>query len=248
MPVKYSIIIPAFNEEAFLPRTLAHLQRSMHNIEEEGELIVVDNNSTDKTALIAKEYGADVVFEAINQISRARNAGAGLARGEYLIFLDADTLLDDSLIRTALDVLESGSCCGGGTEVSLDHQTQWWSQLLLDSWNRLSVKLHLAAGCFVYCLREGFEAVGGFSEQVYASEEIWFSRALRAWGRQHNMRFQIIRGNPVVTSGRKLDWYTPGKIVLFSLPILIFPPLLRVQYFCSPWYTRPDNRPGKNDC
>ena len=115
------------------------------------------------------------------------------------------------------------------------------AQLVLDFWNWVSRKLYLAAGCFIYCLREGFDAVNGFSEAVYASEEIWLSRDMRAWGKKNNMNFCIIEKNPILTSIRKLDWYTPGKLVLYSLPILIFPPLLRVQYFCSQWYRRPEN-------
>ena len=69
MKVIYSIIIPAFNEELFLPDTLAHLQIAMDKIEDKAELIVVDNNSTDDTAKIAEKYGARVVFEKVNQIS-----------------------------------------------------------------------------------------------------------------------------------------------------------------------------------
>ena len=91
MSIDYSVIIPAFNEEAFLPQTLNYLQESMSRIDEQGEVIVVDNNSSDRTADIAREYGTQLVFEAVNQISRARNAGAKIAQGEYLIFLDADT-------------------------------------------------------------------------------------------------------------------------------------------------------------
>jgi glycosyltransferase involved in cell wall biosynthesis len=246
MPLNYSVIIPAFNEEEYLPTTLACLQESMHKLKEHGELIVVDNNSNDRTAEIAREYGARLIFEPVNQISRARNAGARAATGEYLIFLDADTLLNDSLLRAALEALNSGQYCGGGARVCLDGPLSYLPQLVLNFWNWVSRKYRFAAGCFVYCRRDSFEAAGGFSEAVYASEEIWLSRKLRIWGKQHNMKFLIIDTTPIVTSMRKLDWYTPGKILLFLLPILIFPPLLRVQYFCSHWYRRPGNSKEKS--
>ncbi|MFT5132091.1 MAG: glycosyltransferase involved in cell wall biosynthesis [Gammaproteobacteria bacterium] len=235
----YSVVIPAFNEEAFLPRTLQRLKNSMDKIEEQGEIIVVDNNSSDKTAEIARDYAAHVIFEAVNQISKARNAGAKAASGKYLIFLDADTLIDEKLIQTALNALKSGAVCGGGTLVALEGETPLIAKLFLSLWNWSSIKLNLAAGCFIYCLREAFEAVNGFSEEVYASEEIWLSRALGIWGKQFNMKFHIIGDHPIVTSNRKLDWYTPGRLVLFYLPIVIFPPLVRIQYFCSSWYQRP---------
>ncbi len=76
-----------------LPATLDALQKAMKAIDMAGEMIVADNNSRDRTPEIAREHGAIVVFEPINQISRARNAGAKAARGRYLIFLDADTII-----------------------------------------------------------------------------------------------------------------------------------------------------------
>ena len=89
MLVKYSIIVPAFNEEVFLPKTLATICEVMKEIEIPGEIIVVNNNSTDGTATIPERYGAKVIFEPKNQISRARNSGAKVAKGDYLIFIDA---------------------------------------------------------------------------------------------------------------------------------------------------------------
>lgn len=92
MVIDYSIIIPAYNEEALLANTLEVLHKTMAEIPLSGEIIVTDNNSTDRTPEIAKAVGAKVVFEPINQISRARNTGAKHAEGRYLVFIDADTL------------------------------------------------------------------------------------------------------------------------------------------------------------
>ena len=74
----YSIVVPAYNEEKLLPATLRTLRQAMNGAssERQGEIIVVDNNSTDTTADIARQAGVRVVFEPINRISRARNAGA----------------------------------------------------------------------------------------------------------------------------------------------------------------------------
>jgi glycosyltransferase involved in cell wall biosynthesis len=182
-----------------------------------------------------------VVFEAVNQISKARNSGAKLAQGEYLIFLDADIRVDEKLIYSALKALKSGEVCGGGSEVNLQEEVSLLPRSFLKIWNLVSRTLNVAAGCFIFCLREAFESVNGFSKEVYASEEIWLSRNLRIWGKKRGMKFRIIVDNSVYTSARKLEWYSTGKLVLFYLPILIFPPLLRVQYFCNTWYQRPDN-------
>jgi glycosyltransferase involved in cell wall biosynthesis len=237
--VKYSIIIPAFNEEVFLPKTLAKICEAMEKIKMPGEIIVVNNNSTDGTAAIPERYGAKVVFEPINQISRARNTGAKAANGSYLIFLDADTNIPPILLQSALETLDCGHYCGGGVTVAMDGTLSQVMQYVLNFWNWLSVKYDLAAGCFIFCTKEGFEAIGGFSERVYASEEIWLSLGLKSWGKKQNLSFRIITDPPAVTSMRKLEWYSPLQMLLLSLPVLIFPPLVLFQWFCKHWYRRP---------
>lgn len=244
MTIEYSVIIPAYNEEAYLPLTLQYLKDAMADIKLDGEIIVVDNNSNDGTSRIAHENGAIVVFEPINQISRARNSGARQARGKFLIFLDADTSISRELLATALDHLSGGLCCGGGVLVQPAESPPAAARYVMEFWNRLSMKLGLAAGCFVYCLREAFQQTGGFSERVYASEEIWLSRKLRAWGGANNMRFVIIDTCPITTSLRKLQWYSAPRLLILSVPILLFPPAIFFKGLCSTWYKRPgrDNK------
>ncbi len=239
MLMEYSVIIPAYNEEAYLSKTLSALKTAMSSIKYAGEIIVVDNNSSDNTAEIAKSFETKLVFEPINQISRARNAGVSEADGRYLIFLDADTVISPDLLQAALVMLESGKCCGGGVLVNMDKSLSKTMQRTLDFWNWLSMRFGLAAGCFIYCLREGFEAIGGFSEKVYASEEIWFSSQLKSWGKKHEYDFRIISDQSAITSSRKLDWYAPWEILLLSLLVLLFPPAVCFRLLCFPWYRRP---------
>ena len=73
---RYSVIIPAYNEEHWLAIILPALKKSMAAVDMQGEVIVVDNNSSDGTARVAEEQGVNVIFKLINQISRTRNAGA----------------------------------------------------------------------------------------------------------------------------------------------------------------------------
>jgi len=241
MSPRYSIIIPAYNEEKWLPRTLSAMEKAMKTMVVPGEIIVVDNNSSDQTSRIAAQYNARVVFEPVNQISRARNTGAQVARGRFFIFLDADTFLSPTLLHTALNNLSSGVCCGGGCMVEMDTSMGHFNNKILDMWNWISLTFGFAAGCFIYCLKEGFEAAGGFSEKVYASEEIWFSRRLQAWGKRHGMDFRIITSPPITTSSRKLNWFSPVQLVLTALVLTMFPFLLRFRSFCSHWYYRPKN-------
>ena len=241
MNITYSVIIPAYNEENWLPQTLDGLKTAMIACDLPGEIVVVDNNSTDRTAQIAAARGARVIFERRNQISRARNAGAGAARGDYFIFLDADTHLPPELLNKALKHLESGACCGGGAWVSSLEAPPAALQRSIDLWNRMSRAFSWAAGCFIYTLRQGFEAVGGFSEKVYASEEIWFSRQLRAWGKSRGLTFRVIKHPPIVTSVRKLNGFTPRQAVLLIF-IMLFPLALRSRRLCSFWYSRPGQK------
>jgi glycosyltransferase involved in cell wall biosynthesis len=246
MTISYSVIIPAYNEEDWLPATLGALQEAMKAIDMIGEVIVTDNNSDDRTAAIAREYGASVVFEPVNQISRSRNAGAKAARGRYLIFLDADTMLSTALLQKALNNLSGGACCGGGAKVIYEGELPGIVSGVTELWNRFSVGFGMAAGCFVYCLKEAFDAVGGFSQNVYASEEIWLSWKLRTWGKQRHMDFRIISDPPLITSSRKLKWFSLpgmfGMLMVFSF----FPFAVRYRPLCRLWYERPTNEKERN--
>jgi len=242
MTTGYSIIIPAYNEEKWLTRILPNLKQAMDMSEVSGEVIVVDNNSTDGTARVARRHNTQVVFEPVNQISRARNTGAGIAKGRYLIFLDADTFFSPVLLKTALHHLSSGRFCGGGCLVDFDKPISHFSRKILDLWNWISITFNVAAGCFIYCLRDGFEAIGGFSEKVYAGEEIWFSHELRSWGQAYNMGFQMISSPRIITSSRKLDSFSPFQLALSAVVLTIFPFSVRFRRLCSHWYYRPKNR------
>ena len=240
--IDYSIIIPAYNEEDYLPATITALQKAMATLDLHGEIIVVDNNSSDNTATIATDHGVKVVFEPVNQISRARNAGAREANGRYLIFVDADTIVPLELLQQALINLESGKIIGGGACVSGNIKIHFSLQLLLTLWNGISILTRNAAGSFIYCQRDAFEAIGGFSENVYASEEIWLSRKLKKLGRKRKQRFKIIKQPPVITSMRKMQWHSPFYIYLYFLLLALFPFAVRIKSLCTFWYRKPSEK------
>ena len=237
--IEYTVIIPAYNEEELLPGTFTALKSAMTTVAMAGEVIVVDNNSTDNTAEIARKFEARVIFEKINQISRARNAGAKYARGIYLLFLDADTLISPDLLQTALQNLKNKQYSGGGSTFIPDKTIKPFYQRGVDIWNWFSVRSEIAAGSFIYCLRDGFEAVGGFSEKVYASEEVWFSINYKRWGRTRGLSFKIIDTAPVITSMRKIDWYSSPQIILMLVLLVLCPFIMRSRTLCHLWYYRP---------
>jgi glycosyltransferase involved in cell wall biosynthesis len=117
--VKVSVVVPAFNEERLLEGSLAAIRDAMA-VFPQSELIVCDNNSTDRTAEIARAAGATVVFEPVNQIARARNRGAAGASGDWLVFVDADSYPDAALFKAALKEMRGGKCIGGGATVAFD--------------------------------------------------------------------------------------------------------------------------------
>src|SRR5439155_21783909 len=120
--MKISVVVPAFNEERLLPGSLSSIRAAMEGIVRRGwesELIVCDNNSTDRTAEIARGAGAQVVFEPVNQIGRARNRGAAAASGDWLIFIDADSHPSAELFAEVAGQIEAGRCLAGGCTVRL---------------------------------------------------------------------------------------------------------------------------------
>ena len=86
---RFSIVIPAWNEAEYLPECLMSL--SHQDFPGTVEIIVVDNNSSDRTAQVAKEYGATVIHEPVQGVCQARQTGTVAARGEIVVSSDADT-------------------------------------------------------------------------------------------------------------------------------------------------------------
>ena len=205
-----SFVVPAYNEELLLGRTLDAIDAAARACGEPFEMIVVDDASTDHTAEIAAEHGAHVVPVHNRQISRTRNAGARAATGDIFFFVDADTLITPAVVAAALAALRSGAV-GGGCAVQFDGKLPLYGRLLLGTLLPLYRLLGIAAGCSLFCTREAFEKVGGFDERLMAAEELAFSRGLARVG-----RVAILRES-VITSGRKLrTWSVLEVLGLFA--------------------------------
>ena len=245
--LEYSVIIPAYDEEVLLADTIGSLCKGMEEMPEiAGEIIVVDNNSSDRTASVARSVGARVVFEPLNQISRARNAGAREAKGKRFLFVDADTQVPPRLLAQALAAMKAEKVGAGGSTLHFDSDVPQGvsSAQLIERWNCISRTFRLAAGSFLFCLREAFESVGGFSEKVFAGEEIFLSIALKRWCWRNDRNFRILDEFPVVTSSRKLAWYSKRRLYAVILLPCLCPFLLRSKRFCRFWYERPESSSG----
>jgi glycosyltransferase involved in cell wall biosynthesis len=110
-----SFLIPAYNEEALIGRAIASIQESAKVCGlDRFEIVVCNNDSTDRTAELAESVGARVILETHRQIARARNAAAGAAVGSRLVWLDADAILTPVVLKATWEAFESGAFCGGG--------------------------------------------------------------------------------------------------------------------------------------
>jgi glycosyltransferase involved in cell wall biosynthesis len=221
--VKISVIVPAFNEERLLPESLACIRAAMQAFAAAGwrsELIVCDNNSTDRTAEIARTAGARVVFEPINQIARARNAGAAQAGGDWLVFVDADSYPDAALFVDVVEAIRQGRCIAGGSTVRVDTRNVA-VRAIVGWWNATSRVTRWAAGSFIFCEAETFRRIGGFGEEWYAAEEIDLFRRLKREARRRRRRIVILHRHPLVTSARKARLYTLRETLRFYVGLFV---------------------------
>jgi glycosyltransferase involved in cell wall biosynthesis len=192
-----SFIIPAHNEEELIGRTLASIHESARKLGGEYEIIVVNDTSTDRTGIIALDFGARVLAVNHRQIAATRNAGAAAAAGEVFFFVDADTVINPRVIRAALKALQRGAA-GGGCILRTDGEIPLYAAVLVCAVRVLQPIIGMAGGCFLFCTRKTYLASGGFDTTMFAAEEVDFGARLKRVG-----RFVILR-ECVVTSGRKL--------------------------------------------
>jgi glycosyltransferase involved in cell wall biosynthesis len=237
--VKISVVVPAFNEERLLPETLRSIRAAMEAFERRGwasELIVCDNNSTDRTAEIARAEGARVVFEPINQISRARNRGAAEAGGDWIFFVDGDSEPSVELFSDAAQAVAGGRCLAGGATVAYPNPPLA-AIPVIGMWNALSRIARWAAGSFIFCDAAAFRAVGGFNEELYASEEVDLFRRLKRIARRDERTILILHRHPLLTSDRKLRLYSWGELIRFGLKTVVSRgKTLRSRDDCFAWY------------
>ncbi len=237
--MKISVVGPAYNEQRLLRSTIASIRAAMAAFDARGwlsELIVCDNNSSDRTAEVAAACGATVVHEPINQIARARNTGAAAASGDWLVFVDADSCPGTGLFAAVADQIAGGRCMAGGSTVRFD-VSPWPGRFAVAVWNAISRVTRWAAGSFIFCEAAAFRRVGGFSEALYAAEEIDLFRRLKRVARAERRSVIILHQTPLVTSARKLRLYGWHEGVWFLCrTIARGGRTLRSSKECFAWY------------
>lgn len=237
--MRISIIVPAYNEEKLLGRTLASIRDARQVFAARGwesELIVCDNNSSDQTAAIARAGEARVVFEPVNQIGRARNSGADAASGDWFLFIDADSCPSPALFAAVAERIESGRVLAGGAAIQLG-QARPWIRAAAELWVLWSRLARHMAGSFIFCDAAAFWEVGGFDPGLFAAEELDLSRKLKRLARRRGRRIDIIVRPRLETSARKAELYSGRELLRFFLRAIFRPRrVLTSREACNLWY------------
>ena len=211
--MKFSIVIPAHNEERFIGGCIASVERAAQRVEHGVEVIVVANRCNDATESVAQARGAIVIRDENRCLAKTRNTGARHATGDILVTIDADSRMTENMLGEIAGALESGRYIGGGVPVRPDR----WSAGIAASYGFLRVALLLTglSGGLYWCYRRDFEAIGGFNEALLVAEDLDFAKRLREHGRAQGKRLTTLRRAHIVTSCRKFDAF--GDWHLFRL-------------------------------
>ena len=205
MAPRYSVVIPAYNEERLLGRLLdsVDVARAAYGHEDAIEVIVADNVSTDGTAAIAAARGCHVVRVEKRVIAAVRNAGARAARGELLAFVDADTQVHPWTFIEIDQALATGRVVGGATGARLERRSLGIALVYL-----ALVPIALLTGMdtgVVFMRRQDFEEIGGYDESRLVAEDVAFLLALKRLGKARGQRLKRVTSAKVIVSTRKFD-------------------------------------------
>ena len=234
-----SVIVPAWNEENYVGRTIDSLRHAAHVYARkrggEAEVIVVDNNSQDRTGDVAREHGAHVVLEPVNNIGKARNTGVKAAGGKYIAFCDADNQVTDKLLVLIHDHLEDPTIAGGGTWIEPERRN-FKIRFFYFLWGIYVRGSGVGVG-MMHCRKADFETFGGFDETIYAGEDVQLAYDLKKIGKPHGQKFELIKKGWIITSTRKID-QTPlltmvAKLIGFTFGLQ---KKIRNKEYCEHWY------------
>lgn len=211
MAKKVSVIIPTKNEEKNIGRCL----KSIKNQElKDIEMIVVDNNSSDKTCEIAQKFGAKV-FKAGPERDAQRNFGAKKSTANILLFVDADMELEKEVANQAVETLKNDR---GLVALIVPEDTagqNYWARVIaLERRCYLNEPLIEAPRIFT---KEAFLKVAGFDEKLVAGEDWDLKNRISKLGKIGRIKAKIIHHEDLLslTSHLKKKYYYAKNIHLY---------------------------------
>jgi len=216
-----SVIVPARNEEKTIAKCLKAIKDQNYPNK---EIIVVSNNSQDKTIEIAKKFTNKVFNEPVLGAAKARNTGAKKAQGSILVFIDADTYMPKGLLQKVIRAINEGYVAGGA-RFKRDLKSKFDAAMYLQNSinNILLYKLRIPNPCsytpFVFCKKEDFKKIKGFPEDLIATEEI---RLLSKFSKLGKLKF--ITSEKILTSARRKNYIFRPTYLFF------FPKSRKIKY------------------
>ena len=215
-----SIVIPAFNEELYLPSTLSNLQGAISVCRCAVELIVVDNGSVDRTAEVARRFGATVVHEDVHNLSRVRNIGAEVARGDVLAFLDADTIVPPHFLDKVAEAMGDAACMGGSPDIVHTPKSKLL-RVYLYAWRWLGIRLGMAQGAAQFCRKSAFRTLNGYDESQFMGEDVDFYWRLQKLCPKAGGHLSFLDDVKVVPSPRRFDHTPTWRTFIWTNPVFI---------------------------
>jgi glycosyltransferase involved in cell wall biosynthesis len=203
---RFSLIIPAYNEEAYLPALLDSVARARGRYAggpDNIEVVVVDNESTDSTGDLARLSGCRVVREDKRVIAAVRNTGARNARGHVFVFIDADNIMHPDTFNAIDQSLATGKVIAGASGVKMQRMS--FAIALTYALMVPLVWLTRMDTGVVFCRREDFEAIGGYNEDRLFAEDVQLLWELMLLGRKRGQKLCRIRSIKAIYSTRKFD-------------------------------------------
>ncbi len=215
MDTLFSIIIPAHNEEKYIEKCLDSIMLAAKEVPDKAEIIVVANRCIDRTADIAKRFGAKVVINNDKCISSIRNAGVKASNGEIIVTIDADSMMSKDSLAEIKEMLGSGKYIGGGTTPKFDRMSLGIAvSAVYIALNLIPVMIRsggMLSGAMFWCKRQDFDSIGGFNEELVSLEDMDFAKRLKAFGKTCGKKYGTLKKSYVITSSRKFDefgdWY-----------------------------------------
>lgn len=221
--IDFSIVIPAYNEEAYIAKTLASIRRSillMPKNRANVEVVVVDHSSTDATRIEAGTADQVLQLPRGGSIGAVRNFGARASKGAVIVFIDADTIVPENFIQTLADCIESGAV--GGAVRGLYRPKRWLIQQYARFWDWYASRASrpMTQGVCQYVRRAEFEEIGGYDEALWFAEDTDFYWRLDEYARQSGKRLAIPTDVFVLPSSRRMDKWPAWKMIFWTNPYM----------------------------
>lgn len=213
--LKFSIIIPAYNEEKLIGRCLDSIVAASVPYKDQVEVIVVLNRCTDRTEEIARAYNCIIVKEDRKNMSIIRNAGVKIARGEIIATIDADSQMTDNMLTEIDEKLMTGKYIGGGVKWKFERLSLG---ILLQGLILIPIiiKYRGVTAGILWCYKKDFDAINGFNENQRMLEDVDFGLRLKKWGQKWGKEYGTISKAQMIVSMRKADMF--GDWLFFKHP------------------------------